>query len=359
MFLGNTIFINTENVGATGASVISERNYELVLSNSSSVLRYSISLTLKNIKSNIKSIFFDSMLVGCTDVRNILSEIKSHEINTVFIDTSMLGNLAKEIRNTFPNVYIIGFFHNIEHDYFKELILVTKKFQHYFTLQLVKKAESQMAENADVIITLNKRDAKSLKLLYKRSVDLILPTSFVDKFDENKSYLEAGNGECLNLLFVGSYFPPNIFAVNWFVENVMPHLTQNITLYIVGNGFENHNLNKQDSRIRMIGSVSDLGCYYYMTDLVIAPIFHGSGMKTKIAEALMYNKPIIGTKESFEGYEININLIGKQSEIASEYISFINNFKKKGSFSSRKIFLDNYSSERINDNFYRFLYERK
>lgn len=38
---------------------------------------------------------------------------------------------------------------------------------------------------------------------------------------------------------------------------------------------------------------------------MVMPIFSGSGMKVKTAEALMYGKFLIGTKEAFEGYEID------------------------------------------------------
>ena len=40
--------------------------------------------------------------------------------------------------------------------------------------------------------------------------------------------------------------------------------------------------------------------------LVIAPIFDGSGMKTKVAEALMHGKHVVGTPEAFSGYAADI-----------------------------------------------------
>ena len=51
--------------------------------------------------------------------------------------------------------------------------------------------------------------------------------------------------------------------------------------------------------------LDDLGEYYRNCDVVIAPIFEGSGMKTKTTEALMWGKYIIGTNESFCGFAID------------------------------------------------------
>ena len=42
-------------------------------------------------------------------------------------------------------------------------------------------------------------------------------------------------------------------------------------------------------------NVDCLETWYEKADVVISPIFLGSGMKTKTAEALMYGKPILGT----------------------------------------------------------------
>ncbi|HSF13623.1 MAG TPA: glycosyltransferase, partial [Erythrobacter sp.] len=50
------------------------------------------------------------------------------------------------------------------------------------------------------------------------------------------------------------------------------------------------------------GAVDDLSPWYAGAALVIAPILSGSGMKTKVAEALMHGKRVAGTSEAFVGY---------------------------------------------------------
>ncbi len=354
MLLGNTLYISTEHGGASGAAVISDRNYELVFNNSLLTIKYSPILTLKKVRKNVKSIFIDFNLINQFDIKSILYQIEVNNIDTVFIDTSLFGNIAKAIKINFSNVYLIGFFHNVEYDYFKELIKVSRKVQHYLTLKLIKKAEKEFIKYTDVIITLNKRDSNRLNALYKKKADLILPTSFIDNYDEVKCKLNKNNSDILNLLFVGSYFPPNIFAVDWFVENVLANINRRVRLYIVGNGFESHQLKTSNESIELIGRVEDLSSYYYAADLVIAPIFHGSGMKTKVAEALMYNKPVAGSKEAFEGYEININDVGKECNTSEEFINYIENYINELQ-DIRTVFLSNYSSETVKNNFYKFL----
>ena len=60
----------------------------------------------------------------------------------------------------------------------------------------------------------------------------------------------------------------------------------------------------------LIGLRNEVGAdweeWYRNSKFVVAPIFDGSGMKTKVAEALMYGKKIVGTPEAFVGYEATL-----------------------------------------------------
>ena len=77
------------------------------------------------------------------------------------------------------------------------------------------------------------------------------------------------------------------------------------------------------ANIRIIGQVDDLAQWYRGACCVVAPVFDGSGMKTKIAEALMFGKRIIGTTEAFSGYGRDVVLAGWQAETAPEFLAAI------------------------------------
>lgn len=72
-------------------------------------------------------------------------------------------------------------------------------------------------------------------------------------------------------------------------------------------------------------------------------------MKTKIAEAMMFALPIIGTEEAFQGYDINHSKIGLKSDNPSDIVSFINKLDSNRellrlySQNSRSIYLEKYS----------------
>ena len=75
--------------------------------------------------------------------------------------------------------------------------------------------------------------------------------------------------------------------------------------------------------VELVGAVDDLEPYYLGAKAVIAPIFDGSGMKTKVAEALMFGKRVVGTSEAFSGYEDVAARAGWQCDTKDEYIARI------------------------------------
>ncbi len=104
-----------------------------------------------------------------------------------------------------------------------------------------------------------------------------------------------------NMLFAGSAFPPNIEGIRWFVHNVLPQVPGE--LFIVGRNFEKYRAQLAADRVHVIGTVDEVDSWYYQSDCVVSPIFWGSGIKVKTAEAFMLGRTIVGTKESFVGYD--------------------------------------------------------
>ena len=75
----------------------------------------------------------------------------------------------------------------------------------------------------------------------------------------------------------------------------------------------------------------------------------GSGMKVKTCESLMYGKNIIGTKETFEGYNLDTDKVGGLCNTPKEFIDRINYFihhpVTRYNPYAREVFLRNNSEE--------------
>lgn len=279
--------------------------------------------------------------------------INNNIFEYIFIEQSLYGRACRYIKKKYPKLKIIIFFHNIEVQYAHEYLKTSGLKAIPFFL-LVKYWEKKSCKYADYCITLNKRDSQLLHKIYNRKSDLELPTSFPDLYDQQKAALSAKSKGLypIDYLFVGVSFFANIEAVQWFINNVMPKVDGH--LHVVGKGMDNIKFNNLTDRIHIHGFVDDLSEYYYRAKLVISPIHVGGGMKTKTAEALMYGKTILGSKEAFEGYEIDERcmILCNNVEDYLTHISLIDKPYDKINSVSRQIFKKLYSNhsqqERLN-----------
>jgi len=89
------------------------------------------------------------------------------------------------------------------------------------------------------------------------------------------------------------------------------------------------------------------------SDIFISPVFQGSGMKTKVLDAISYGLPVLASEHSLIGYEkikkdFPIVLFKDSKtdflEKFTKIINYYNLYNKKDIFSmSRKLFLNNYT----------------
>jgi hypothetical protein len=276
----------------------------------------------------------------CTKNEKFILE-KMYDKDIIYIDRSLYGRLAKFIKNRYPQKKVITFFHNVE--FFYERQERTNFLSRFAMEKLAFNNETIACRYSDSIVSLNFRDAQQIERLYRRKADAIIPISFPNreiKFSQEKIKAVP------TALFFGSNFFPNIHGIKWFIEKVLPYV--NINLTVAGNNMDKADLSRND-KLRVIGYVENIDEYMQNADFMILPIFQGSGMKVKTCEALMHGKNIIGTREAFEGYEVDFAKVGACCETAEEFIEAINEFAKiftnKFNEYSRKIFLEKYSNE--------------
>lgn len=273
--------------------------------------------------------------------KEIIDYIDKVNPDIVFIDFSTLGRLVRVLKK----YKTIVFFHNIESDY------AWNKVKHeglqYLPSYWASKKNDKYAIQADKVICLNERDSGRMYQIYGRKADMILPITFDDNFDEKKTISNYKR----EILFLGSLFGPNQLAIEWFMDNVMSKI-EDITLNIVGKGFEKKREEyRKYKNVNVIGSVEELDSYYYRHAVVIMPIFYGSGMKVKTAEAMMYGRIILASDEALEGYDVgNVNGIYRCNK-AEEYIDVIEKIFNKQSIvrfqdDVRQCFLEKYETNK-------------
>jgi hypothetical protein len=245
----------------------------------------------------------------------IFDHLKSANYDAVFFDSPLLGKMAKKVKRIYPDMFVITYFHNVEYVYALHMLLINGLPYIPVFLSNVYN-ENRSVKHSDILISINKRDKLAIEKLYKRRV------SYTHTVWLEGCYLPPEKdtpdiSSPLEVLFVGSWFFANVTGIKWFIKKVLPRV--NIHLTIAGQNMERLKGYETDS-LRVVGTVDNLDETYARCDCVVSPIFHGSGMKVKIADAFRHGKTVVGTSESFTGYHITHRKEGYICKTAGEFI---------------------------------------
>lgn len=278
---------------------------------------------------------------------------KAEDYDFVFIDRSLFGVIAKALKTAGYKGKVLTSFQNVE------VLYMDAKVPKHLPLRSVlihcaDKNDRWSCSSSDIVIALNERDKEELKERYQRDADVLIPVTLSDRFEmqPNKTARTAQRVKCLS---IGAYFGPNNEGILWFVQHVLPHV--DVEYKIVGKGMgklkqENPDLLRD---IEVISDAPSLAPYFEEADVMVLPIFAGSGMKVKTCESLMYGKNIIATDEALEGYEVEQGVSAWRCNTAEEYIACIKDFaqhpRPRFNQAARQCFLENYSNTAVERKF--------
>lgn len=108
-----------------------------------------------------------------------------------------------------------------------------------------------------------------------------------------------------DLLFVGGFqHPPNIDAVVWFAESVLPRVRQRlpeVCLHVIGSKVTPAIQQLASDAIRVHGFIEDISPWLDGCRVSIAPIRYGAGVKGKVTMAMSCGLPVVATSIAVEG----------------------------------------------------------
>jgi hypothetical protein len=108
------------------------------------------------------------------------------------------------------------------------------------------------------------------------------------------------------LLFLGTLeAKQNTRAVRWIISNLMDALPPAATVVLCGPGTETvvAVTGRSGARLVALGEVDDVDSVVAASDLCLAPMAAGAGVKTKVLHYLAHGRPVAGTPVAFEGLE--------------------------------------------------------
>lgn len=243
--------------------------------------------------------FYSRRLMGAV-MKRIESLLVRPEVEVqLFIDHLELMYLAARIRNRFgARVSIVHVSHNLESGLFLErlgngvLAHLIEAWASY------RKYERKVLSICDGIIAISEEEAS----FYRATLGDRVPVRVIPPLFDYSPALSSpplGKGS-LKLVFLANLdWWPNMDAVRWLLDHLVPVLGDIFELHVYGKG--SNGLASRSSKVFLHGFVSDIrevwsGCF-----ATLAPIVHGGGVNIKVAESLYNGIPLMCTPLALRG----------------------------------------------------------
>jgi len=173
--------------------------------------------------------------------------------------------------------------------------------------QKLRRYETLVCRSADHVVACSDADAAALRRLIPDLTVTIVPNGVDTEF--YRPDLAPAGGPPAHLLFTGKMdFRPNIDAVCWFCEAVLPRVWEQrpeVTFVIAGRDpHPRVQALADDPRIVITGYVADTRPYFASATIYVVPLRIGGGTRLKVLEAMAMAKPIIATTLGCEGLDL-------------------------------------------------------
>ena len=200
-------------------------------------------------------------------------------------------------------------------------ISLKKRFRKYFTI------ETQLAKKVDFVIAISDKE-KTFMSDYLPKNEIITISNVHYPKVKQEDIPSFDNRE--NLLFIGSAHTPNIDAVHYLYDEIMPLVWDklpNVKVQIIGSVDKEINT-ISNKNIEFLGFVENVEPYFLNSKLMIAPLRYGAGVKGKVGQAFEYYLPVVTTSIGAEGMflenDINAIIVDNATDFANKIIEVYN-----------------------------------
>ena len=157
------------------------------------------------------------------------------------------------------------------------------------------KGEAEGLDRADIVLAIQAEEARYFEGLTRARVHLLPPC-----FPARRPF--RAPTRLGRIGFIGHGNDPNLFSIGRFIEAWSADWTPDRPILVIAGEICTGLGATPRPGVECAGYVARLEDFYDRVDLVVAPMLMGSGLKMKVAEALSFGLPVVGTRIGFEGF---------------------------------------------------------
>ena len=276
----------------------------------------------------------------------LIQKLQNHIFDIVQLEGVFMATYIPTIRR-YSKAKIVLRSHNVEHQIWERHLANEKTSlkKIYLSLQnsRLKSFEIKAFKHVDAIVTITDEDKKTIT-----SICPDKPTHTCLTGINLDTYKHEVVPKYPNALFhfASMDWMPNIEAVDWLLKEVWSDVLKQqpeAKLVLAGRGMPERFKKITSKNITIIDDVKDSSEFYKSHDIMLVPLWSGSGLRIKLVEGLAYGKAIITTSIGAEGipYSSGKDLLIADSsqEFTKAIIALLNNPSQKQNlqFSARKL----------------------
>lgn len=247
--------------------------------------------------------------------------IRNHNVETLVWE-----RLAKQTKNTFRKIFF------------------------FYLARKIKKYETAQLNQCDFLIPISKIDDTIFKSWGFSGKSLSIPVGL-----NINDYCQPSESN-LSISFVGALdWLPNLHGLEWFLHEVWIKfkLYNFTTLHVAGRNMSEKLRNSLIPGVTFYGEIENAKEFMGKHQIMVVPLFSGSGMRIKILEAMALNKVVISTTLGSEGIdsqnETNIILADSPTEFYNQIAFLLKNqdFISAIGKSARELVKQNYEVNKL------------
>jgi glycosyltransferase involved in cell wall biosynthesis len=241
---------------------------------------------------------------GSHELADYLRRYDYGQISSVIIEYTQLLHFVDSLPDRIPVKKIFTAYDIASVTFWRRLVYepnVIKKMVGFCRFIEVFLYERKYIPRFDTVIAVSKHDSDILKRFFRAKQVIVVPNGI-----ENINLLPLRKSDnTVTLGFIGSVtHPPNAQALRFLFDCIVPELDKQNVPYQIKIAGNNPEISKH-KRILWLGYLPNVRDFYNQIDVLVAPIFAGSGSRVKLLEGLSFGKPVITTSVGAEGLDIH------------------------------------------------------